>query len=174
PTALAALNIQIPAQVQGHSLLPLISPKKEESSRSLYAETFLPRLHFNWSELRGLETDKYHFIDAPKPELYDLSKDPGETHNLFSQKQAVAGELRARLSKLIVQYSAGQELAEKTGLDPALMERLKSLGYAGFSGGSNSGANIHALPDPKDRIQTYELFSDAMADSQHGQYAESI
>src|SRR6266566_3718768 len=69
PTALAALNIQIPAQVQGHSLLPLISPKKEESSRSLYAETFLPRLHFNWSELRGLETETYHFIDAPKPEL---------------------------------------------------------------------------------------------------------
>src|SRR5206468_12438584 len=70
--------------------------------------------------------------------------------------------------------TAVQELAEKTGLDPALMERLKSLGYAGFSGGSNSGANIHALPDPKDRIQTYEIFSDAMADSQHGQYASSI
>ncbi|PYV79208.1 MAG: hypothetical protein DMG96_04950 [Acidobacteria bacterium] len=54
------------------------------------------------------------------------------------------------------------------------MERLKSLGYAGFSGGGNSGANSRTLPDPKDRIQTYELFSDAMADSQHGQYASSI
>src|SRR5207244_1775864 len=83
-------------------------------------------------------------------------------------------EMRVHLAKLIQQYTAGQELAEKTRLDPALMERLKSLGYAGFSGGSNSGANIHALPDPKDRIQTYELFSDAMADSQHGQYAQSI
>src|SRR5207244_12444672 len=137
-------------------------------------ETFLPRLHFNWSELRGVETETYRFTDAPKPELYDLRKDSGETHNLFAEKKAVTEEMRVRLAKLIQQYTAGQELAEKTGLDPVLMERLKSLGYAGFSGGSNSGANIHALPDPKDRIQTYELFSDAMADSQHGQYASSI
>src|SRR5438132_10097243 len=174
PTVLAALNIQLPAHVQGQSLLPIISPKKEDNARSLYAETFLPRLHFNWSELRGVETETYHFIDAPKSELYDLRKDSGETHNLFAEKKAVTEEMRVRLAKLIQQYTAGQELAEKTGLDPVLMERLKSLGYAGFSGGSNSGANSHALPDPKDRIQTYELFSDAMADSQHGQYAESI
>src|SRR6266849_5911329 len=43
PTVLAALNIQIPAQVQGQSLLPLMSPKKEDNARSLYAETFPPR-----------------------------------------------------------------------------------------------------------------------------------
>src|SRR5437899_3171319 len=174
PTVLAALNIRIPAHVQGQSLLPLMFPKKEDNARSLYAETFLPRLHFNWSELRGVETETYHFIDAPKPELYDLRKDSGETHNLFAEKKAVTEEMRVRLAKMIQQYTAGQELAEKTGLDPALMERLKSLGYAGWSGGSSSGANVHALPDPKDRMQTYELFSDAMADSQHGQYAQSI
>src|SRR5436853_1598931 len=150
PTVLAALNIQIPAQVQGQSLLPLMSPKKEDTARSLYAETFLPRLHFNWSELRGVETETYHFIDAPKPELYDLRKDPGETHNLFAEKKAVTEEMRVRLAKLIQQYTAGQELAEKTGLDPALMERLKSLGYAGVSGGSDSGANVHALPADED------------------------
>jgi arylsulfatase A-like enzyme/Tfp pilus assembly protein PilF len=174
PTVLQTLNIPIPTQVQGQSLLPLITPKKEENSRSLYAETFLPRLHFNWSELRGVETDKYHFIGAPQPELYDLSKDPGEIHNLFAEKKAVAEELRARLTSLIRQYTAGQELAEKTGLDPALTERLKSLGYAAFSGGGTPETNSHSLPDPKDRIQVYELFSDAMADSQHGQYASSI
>src|SRR5947208_10135113 len=33
PTVLAALDVQIPAQVQGQSLLPLISPKKEDNSR---------------------------------------------------------------------------------------------------------------------------------------------
>src|SRR5205809_3453465 len=174
PTVLAALNIQLPAHVQGQSLLPIISPKKEDNARSLYAETFLPRLHFNWSELRGVETENYHFINAPKPKLYDLSIDPADTHKPLAVEKAVTEEMRVRLAKLIQQYTAGQELAEKTGLDPVLMERLKSLGYAGFSGGSNSGANIHALPDPKDRIQTYELFSDAMADSQHGQYAQSI
>ena len=53
------------------------------------------------------------------------------------------------------------------------MERLKSLGYAGFSGGTTSTATDASLPDPKDRIQTYELISDAIAESQHGEYQSS-
>ena len=171
PTVLQELKVDIPAQVQGQSLLPLLTEKND--SRSLYAETFLPLLHFNWSELRSVETDKYHFIQSPKPELYDLTADPAETHNLYSEKKAVAGELQSRLNTLVRQYSADQELAEKTGLDPALMERLKSLGYAGFSGGNTSTTNSSSLPDPKDRIEVYELISDAIAESQHGDYQPS-
>jgi arylsulfatase A-like enzyme/cytochrome c-type biogenesis protein CcmH/NrfG len=173
PTVLRVLKIDVPSQVQGVSLLPLMSPKKPDESRNLYAETFLPRLHFNWSELRAVETEKYHFIDAPKPELYDLSKDPDETQNLYDEKKAVAEEMRARLTALIGQYGAGTELAQKTGLDPALMERLKSLGYAGFSGGGNPTITNRSLPDPKDRIQVYELISEAIAESQHGEYQSS-
>jgi arylsulfatase A-like enzyme/TolA-binding protein len=176
PTILAALGFEIPAQVQGRNLLPSLQGKPGESdgNRSLYGETFLPRLHFNWSELRGVENTKYHFIDAPRPELYDLASDPGETRNLLSEKKAVAEEMRVKLAGLIREYSAGKEMAEKTGLDPALMERLKSLGYAGFSGGGDPTITNRALPDPKDRVATYELISDAIADSQHGRYPESI
>src|SRR5262249_33516870 len=174
PTILGLLKIDVPSDVQGRSLLPLLAPKGNAESASLYAETFLPRLHFNWSELRSVETEHYHFIDAPKPELYDLAKDPGELHNLYTEKKAVSEELRGSLAALIRKYGTGQELAQKTGLDPALMERLKSLGYAGFSGGGGDVTiSDRALPDPKDRIQTYELFSDGMADSQHGRYAEA-
>jgi arylsulfatase A-like enzyme/Flp pilus assembly protein TadD len=181
PTVLDAVGVEIPPQVQGHSLLPQLrndsNPGGSElHDPTLYGETFLPRIHFNWSELRGAENAKYHFIDAPKPELYDLAKDPGELHNLFAEKNAVSGEMRAQLAAMIRDYSApgSQELAEKTGLDPALMERLKSLGYAGFSGGSDPAIGSRGLPDPKDRIATYELISDAIADSQHGRYQESI
>src|SRR5437588_3544560 len=174
PTVLEALKLDIPAQVQGKSLLPLFAGKEEDASRYLYAETFLPRLHFNWSELRGVEMEKYHFIAAPKPELYDLSKDSKELDNLFAQKKAVAEELKAKLASLIREYSAGQEMAEKTGFDPALMERLKSLGYAGFSGGGNSTINNSELPDPKDRIHMYELVSEAIEASQHSNYEPSV
>jgi arylsulfatase A-like enzyme/cytochrome c-type biogenesis protein CcmH/NrfG len=183
PTVLGEVGLQVPTQLQGHSLLPEIRGAKVESDhgaptdrdRVLYGETFLPRIHFNWSELRSSENTKYHFIDAPKPELYDLAKDPAETHNLLAEKKAVADEMRAKLLGMIREYSAGKEMAEKTSLDPALMERLKALGYAGFSGGTTdltiSGRD---LPDPKDRIVTYELISDAIADSQHGRFQDSI
>lgn len=171
PTVLKELKIEVPAQVQGRSLPQPMANK--EVPNSVYAETFLPRLHFNWSELRSAETEKYQFIQAPKPELYDLVADPGETRNLYADKKAVGDELQARLRALVSQYSADQELAEKTGLDPALMERLKSLGYAGFSGGTNSTTTDNSGADPKDRIQVYELISDAVAESQHGEYQSS-
>jgi arylsulfatase A-like enzyme/Tfp pilus assembly protein PilF len=180
PTVLDAVGLQIPSQVQGRSLLRNIRPEPSapdalaNRDRILYGETFLPRIHFNWSELRASENIKYHFIDAPRPELYDLAKDPSEVHNLFTEKKAVAEEMRAKLAGMIRDYSAGKELAEKTGLDPALMERLKSLGYAGFSGGSDPTNSSRDLPDPKDRVAVYELISDAIADSQHGRYQESI
>ena len=174
PTVLAALEIEVPPQVQGKSLLPALREDKADPSRSVYGETYLPRLHFNWSELRGTENARYHFIDAPHPELYDLTKDPAETHNLVTEKKAVAEEMHAKLTGLIRDYSAGKELAEKTSLDPALMERLKALGYAGFSGGSDPAISSRDLPDPKDRVHVYELVSDAIADSQHGRFQESI
>ncbi|MGA3090453.1 MAG: sulfatase-like hydrolase/transferase [Terriglobales bacterium] len=180
PTVLDAVGVEVPPQVEGHSLLaqlrgePAVGNLQAERDRVLYGETFLPRIHFNWSELRGSENSKYHFIDAPRPELYDLAKDPGEVHNLFTEKKAVADEMRAKLLGLIRDYSAGKEMAEKTSLDPSLMERLKSLGYAGFSGGSDPTIGGRDLPDPKDRVAAYELISDAIADSQHGRYQESI
>jgi len=182
PTMLSAVGLETPSQVQGRSLLPEIRADRIDQAtrdRMLYGETFMPRIHFNWSELRGSENMKYHFIDAPRPELYDLAKDPGEVHNLFTEKKAVAEEMRAKLVGMIRDYSAGKELAEKTGLDPALMERLKALGYAGFSGGGAPTSNdptisSRDLPDPKDRIAVYELISDAIADGQHGRYQESI
>src|SRR5882672_2308043 len=174
PTVLSAVGLDIPSQVQGRSLLPILRGEKGNRERTVYGETFLPRIHFNWSELRGAENAKYHFIDAPRPELYDLLKDPGELHDLFADKKAVAEEMRAQLKTLIRDNSAGKELAEKTGLDPALMERLKALGYAGFSGGGDPSITNRNLPDPKDRIATYELIADAIADSQHGRYPDSI
>jgi tetratricopeptide (TPR) repeat protein len=181
PTVLEALGVDIPSQVQGKSLLAALRSHGEhethdrgDQERVLYGETFLPRLHFNWGELRGSENTKYHFIDAPRPELYDLANDPGELHNLFSEKKAVSAEMRAKLLAMIRDYSAGKELAEKTGLDPAMMERLKALGYAGFSGGSDPTISSRDLPDPKDRIVTFELISDAIADSQHGHYQEAL
>jgi arylsulfatase A-like enzyme/Flp pilus assembly protein TadD len=173
PTILQLLHLKIPSDVEGQSLVPVLEGKSE-AERSLYAETFLARLHFNWSELRSVETERYHYIDAPKPELYDLSTDPREVQNIFAQKPAVTQELSTRLKSLIAQYTAGEEQAQKTGLDPALMERLKSLGYAGFSGGGSPEVSNHDLPDPKDRIQIYQLFSDAMSDSQHARYEQSV
>jgi len=176
PSLLEEVSLPIPAQVQGASFAAVLDGKADAPAarRGLYAETFLPRLHFNWSELRGIQFERYKFIEAPRPELYDLEKDPKELQNLFDQKKAVATEMRSKLSALVRTDTPSTELAEKMPLDPALLERLKALGYAGFSGGGDASAKASSLPDPKDRIQVYELISDGMAYGQHGRYQESI
>lgn len=173
PTLLDLTGQTAPGEVQGKSLKPLIEGE-DESVSPLYAESYLPRIHFDWSELRGLRREKYHFIDGPKPELYDLGTDPKELHNLYPQKPALSSEIRGLLTKAIRENTPDHEMAVKTSLDPAMMERLKSLGYAAVSGTGNMTVSNRDLPDPKDRIQTYELISEAIADSQHGNFTDSI
>jgi arylsulfatase A-like enzyme/Flp pilus assembly protein TadD len=176
PTILDIVGAGTPTEVQGRSLVPSIAGKPNDKPAENYAETYLPRIHFNWSELRGVRYRQYHFIDGPRAELYNVSADPHELKNLYSAQRAVANELRKRLGQLITQLTpaSGVKTAETTGLDPALMERLKSLGYVAVAGGGDDVLSDRRLADPKDRVQVYELVSDALADSQRGRYAESI
>jgi arylsulfatase A-like enzyme/Tfp pilus assembly protein PilF len=176
PTVLAMLHVPIPAVVQGRSLLAQMraSTRTGEDSAGLYSESFLARLHFNWSELRGLETGDYHFIDGTKPELYDRTQDPNELHNLYGDKPALAGAYQGKLSSIVSRYTPSHELAERTTLDPELEERLKSLGYAAVAGGENPALANQKLADPKDRVQMYDLVTDAIEDSQHERYGPSI
>jgi arylsulfatase A-like enzyme/Flp pilus assembly protein TadD len=174
PTLLGLLQAPVPPKVQGKNLSAALVRGGPLEGSPLYSETFLPRIHFNWSELRGLGLRNYHFIEAPKPELYDTAKDPHELHNLFADKEAVSSELKAKLTAVVRQYTAEHELAQKSTLDPELASRLQALGYTAFAGGSDSLVSDPKLPDPKDRIQVYETVTEAIDDSQHGRYQDSI
>lgn len=175
PSILEFTGTNRPKELQGRSLVAAMEGKAGAAGVENYAETYLPRIHFNWSELRGVRFRQYHFIDAPRPELYDLSSDPHELKNLYTAQRAIANEMRKRLEQLIAEFtpSAGEK-TESTGLDPALMERLKSLGYVAVAGGGDEVLSDRRLADPKDRIQVYELVSDALSDSQQGRYADSV
>jgi arylsulfatase A-like enzyme/Tfp pilus assembly protein PilF len=176
PTVLQALRLPVPSSVQGRSLLSEVVGKPPANKSNLYAETYLPLLHFRWSQLRAIEAGGMKYIEAPRPELYDTRTDPQETKNLLQGKQAVAHEMHGRLQNLLHRYTpaAGGGAQETEPTDPALADRLRSLGYVAISAGAFSDTSGKPLPDPKDRIQVYELFSAAMADGQHGRYAESL
>jgi arylsulfatase A-like enzyme/Flp pilus assembly protein TadD len=174
PTLLGLLSAPVPVKVQGKNLSPMLLHGTEMETSPLYSETYLPRIHFNWSELRGFSAGNYHFIDAPKPELFDRIKDPGELHNLYAEKNAVGTEMRGQLISTVRRFATEHEMAQKSTLDPQLADRLRSLGYTAFAAGEDSPVSDRKLPDPKDRIQVYETVSEALDDSQHGRYPESI
>jgi len=175
PTVLQALKLRIPPAVQGRSLMSPILGRPSGAPSNLYAETYLPLLHFHWSQLRALQSRGWKFIEAPKPELYEVRNDPGERKSLFVGGGARAREMRERLYGLMRRYTpaAGPETGQVL-TDPALYERLRALGYVAVSAGTFAQPSGRPLPDPKDRIQTYDLVSEAMADGQHGQYQESL
>lgn len=176
PTLLQALKISIPPSVQGRSLLAEILGRPASGPSRLYAETYLPLLHFHWSQLRSYQSRGMKYIDAPRAELYDTRTDPHETKNLYGNRRALAHSLHDQLFTMLRRYTptSGNATAEKELTDPALLERLRSLGYVAISAGTYSDASGKPLPDPKDRIRVYELFSEAMRDGQHGRYDESL
>ena len=71
---------QVPAGVQGTSLTPAFRGKPLPASYA-YVESLYPKINMNWAELRGIRTNRWKYIRAPKRELYDLSADPGERSN---------------------------------------------------------------------------------------------
>ena len=128
-----------------------------------YGETFLPRDQFGWSPLTSVRTTRYKYIEAPQPELYDLTADPAERTNIVSSAAAEAGRLRRVLA------AAGRGPAAPSPsvtADPALTEKLMSLGY--FSASSSSDRTDAALPDPKSKIGVYNACMAALERAEQG------
>jgi tetratricopeptide (TPR) repeat protein len=105
--------------------------------------------------LIGIRQKGWKYIDAPKPELYDLASDPGELKNLYTQQKSRATEMKQWLSK-----SGALENKPASGasqeLDPEMLEKLASLGYAG---GTVTPPVTGKLIDPKDKLEDFKLFN---------------
>jgi arylsulfatase A-like enzyme/Flp pilus assembly protein TadD len=110
--------------------------------RSLYAESFAPLLDFGWSPLRTIRRGNWKYIAAPRPELYDLAADPGETRNLIDDQPARAADLARQVDAI-----SSPTLPD--GGPPADREALARLQALGYVSGPHSDGRERV--DPKDR-----------------------
>src|SRR6266487_3137252 len=85
PTSLDLASVAIPDGLDGKSLTAYFSGNT--SDRVAIGETDYP-LRFGWAPLRSVRTDALKFIEAPRPELYDLRADPGELTNKYEPSDA--------------------------------------------------------------------------------------
>ncbi|HEV7500808.1 MAG TPA: tetratricopeptide repeat protein, partial [Vicinamibacteria bacterium] len=122
------------------------------AAEPLYAETLAPRLDFGWSDLRAWREGPYKYIRAPRPELYDLENDAGETHDVAAAHPDVVARLRAGLEGAI---GAAGEAESRRPPDGDTAERLRALGYVQGPEGHGGGA------DPKDMIDVALLIARA-------------
>lgn len=137
---------------QGQSLIRTIVERPSASDEAVYAESYYPRNSFGWHELRAVVTAEFKYIDAPRPELYNLRRDPAERLNAIAKESAVAASLRERLVNLERRFQSLERSPASAKLDPETLEKLKSLGYIAYQTEHAKDIVSANLADPKDKI----------------------
>jgi arylsulfatase A-like enzyme len=143
PTMLEMLDLP-PPQMDGVSLVGLMTGRRAHLNLDGYSESLYPQ-RFGWSSLRALNDGRFKVIDAPRPELYDLERDPFERENIYDQRRETAAALHGRLRAMKAERATSQPVSGN------VRERLASLGYVGSSPVSAIGSANPAV-DPKDCI----------------------
>jgi arylsulfatase A-like enzyme/Flp pilus assembly protein TadD len=145
PTILDLLRLPPLPDADGRSLAPLLRGQ-QKTAEDYEMETLYPSFSYGWAPLRALCAGAYKYVEAPRPELYELPTDPRETRDLARAKAPRAAELRSELAGLtrgdaIAPPADDSETNERR-------EKLVALGYVSGSAAPASGAL-----DPKDGIK---------------------
>jgi arylsulfatase A-like enzyme/Tfp pilus assembly protein PilF len=145
PTILEQTATAVP-QPGGEARSLLAALNDDVPARSIYSETYYPRLHFGWSDLHSLIAGDQHFIRAPQPELYDLATDPGEKKNAIEENRRAYVRLRTEIEPFVKKADAPAQI------DPEEVAKLAALGYVGSTVTETGDED---LPDPKTTIDVF-------------------
>jgi choline-sulfatase len=163
PTLLELAGVEAPHRGQGTSLIPVFTAKRVATDFS-YAETLFSKINMGWSELRAIRTERWKYVRAPRPELYDLIQDPGETSNVIARYPVEAKELEGKLKSAIT--TEANRKVSTSMVDRRTSDRLRSLGYLGGSSSREYELTGKGI-DPKDRLEILKLLQFAVSpDSQ--------
>jgi arylsulfatase A-like enzyme/Flp pilus assembly protein TadD len=153
----AGIRDTMGGQVQSRGLLEANAP----SDDAAYSETFYPFSSFGWSPLHALETSRYHYIEAPQPELYDLAADPEEKNNLAPQQTATGAVLKDKLQKLLGDRPYAPTADSNSGLSSDALDKLRALGYLAYRSPVSADALASGLPDPKNKLWEFNSILEA-------------
>ena len=166
PTVLEIAGLPVPSQMQGQSLLRIAKSTPGGGSgadQPVYSRSDLSQRGFGWSPLESWRAGKYLYIRAPKAELYDVTADPGATHNLAQSSKATLDTLASQLDGFDRRFS-GEAGKSATELSSSELQKLASLGYVGLQKSAASATSVTGT-DPKDKIATANKVIEAAGSS---------
>jgi len=171
PTVLDLVGAPDLQEKDGESLKAYFAGS-EPAARTVFGETDYP-LRFGWAPLRSVRAEGIKFIEAPRPELYDLHRDAGELDNKYEPWSVQVQKSRGMLAALRPNKPPPE--SSRSAVGEGTINELKALGYLG-SADAGSATNVpepSLLPDPKDRIEELNLLHAAMIASADNRAAEA-
>ncbi len=165
PTFLELAGLPPATDLDGRSLVAQAAAAEPDPTRAVYSESLYPLLHYGWAPLRALRRGDRKYIQAPLPELFELSVDPGESRNAIRTERSAAAELSRNLDTLRSRLEAAAPAAAGAAdLDEETLARLAALGYVAGQGGV-AVADEAAVPraDPKDKIALHHAIMTAQS-----------
>ena len=153
PTVLDLLGIQSDVQFDGASLVR--GPQAHDDT--IYGETIATLVLHGWSPLFTARQQETKYIHAPRPELYDLKRDPKELNNIIGERPEQAAALSRRLKEYIGNDLFGAEaMKQMVTMDPETTRKLAALGYVSTQAQATIDVQAAAQRDPKDMIAHLE------------------
>jgi tetratricopeptide (TPR) repeat protein len=132
PTILELAGCPAP-RTRGRSLLA------STGNTPIYSESLYARIHLGCGELRSIVDRDRHVIDGARGEVYDLTKDPAEKHNVIERERRTYANARGAIVQV------GGAFVTPDAIDAEEAKKLAALGYV--SGGSDGGSTSR---DPRE------------------------
>lgn len=171
PTILSMTGLPIQEHFQGESLLPLIWQGAKKKNRLAFSESYFASIQMGVSPILSVQDGDYKYIEAPRPELYNIEKDTNERNNLFSDKRKIAESMKQKLTKYQKAYQTDYSKVEQRKITPEEAEQFAALGYLG---GNVSEEEWDRKKDPKDYIDEWTRLLDATGLVKQGRFDDAL
>jgi arylsulfatase A-like enzyme/Flp pilus assembly protein TadD len=110
-----------------------------------YAESLAGELDHGWAPIHAIRSDAFHYIRAPRPELFSAANDPRQRANLLPSSDASHAEVVGREEGRITELLARSTAAKPVDVDAEMRSRIEALGYV-----VPKGDVVKTNADPKD------------------------
>jgi len=139
PTVLTLLGVKAAVAMDGRDLTQPVPDR-----RAIFSEAMQAVVDYGWAGLLGVVEGPYKLIHGPKPELYDIAKDPLEKKNLYERHPEIAARLMQRLASF---YGDDLDMASS----PTPTEQLAAEEIAALQALGYAGSPAETLPPPAER-----------------------
>ncbi len=163
-TVAEAVGVRDFRRPEGTESLLALAAGAKAPERILLAESHYPRIHYGWASLASALDGRWHYVGAPRPEFFDMEKNPGETEDLAAERPGPFRAMALAVEKGRSPFRAPDGASEEE------RKKLVSLGYLS----TGAPAKVEALPDPKDEIGTVRTLREAVTLSSSGRPREAL